>query len=131
MANKKQATGSSSENEKTFFEKLGEQAAHVKEELIAGKDHLVEVAGDTIASVKSSIQEYKARKAKTVKKAAPKKISKRRVKKVASKVTKPVLKKAVASAKKKTAKKSVKKVVAGKKKIPKKSAKPAKKTRKR
>ena len=88
----------------TFLEKLSEKASHVKEDLVAGKDHLMEVAGDAVASVKHSIEEFKAKKAATkkavVKKAAPVK------KKVAKKAA--VVKKAV-SAKSKTAVKTVKK----------------------
>jgi hypothetical protein len=105
MANKKRSSG----QEKTFLEKLSDQAAHVKEELIAGKDHLVEVAGDTIASVKSGIREFKARKARKIAKKAvgPKKQVKKRVKKVARKMAK--------------------KSLPAKKVIRKKSAKPAKK----
>ena|ERR1700712_374120 len=99
---------------KTFLEKLSEKAGHMKEDLLAGKDHLVEVAGDAIASVKHSIEDFRAKKT-SVKKAAPVK------KKVAPKAK--TVKKAAATkpnADKKAAKKAVKKAVPSKKATPKK-----------
>ena len=81
MQDKKQNTAT--EPEKSFFEKLGDQAAHVKEELVLGKDHLVEFAGEAIDSVKSKIQEFKKRKAKPAKKATASR-AKKRIKKVAA-----------------------------------------------
>lgn len=85
-------------NEKTLLEKISDQASHLKEELIAGKDHLVELGAEKIASVKTAIKDYSDRKKKAAKKSAPKK-----------------------SAPKKSAKKSAKK--AAKKSAPKKAAK--------
>ena len=115
MANKKKTSTSATIPEKTFFEKISEQATHLKEELIAGKDHLVEAAGEKIASVKSSIKEYQARKKAAVKKAAVKKIFKKAVKKAAKKV-------AASPAKKKIATTVRKKVVKKKKAAPKKKS---------
>ena len=73
MQNKKKAISPKKpKHEKTFIEKLGEKASHLKEELIAGKDHLLEAAGETIESVKSSIHEYTAGKKTATKKATNK-----------------------------------------------------------
>lgn len=122
MANKKAP--------KTFLEKLSEKAGNIKEDLLAGKDHLVEVAGDAIASVKHSIEDFRAKKpvrkksgpvkkkivreATAVKKAAPKK--KVVVKKAAPK-KKVAVKKEVAPEKKPAAKKNAapKKKITGRK----------------
>lgn len=116
MANKKNTLV----HEKTFFEKLGDQAAHVKEELVAGKDHLVEFAGDAYDSVKSSIQEFKKRKAKPKKVSQPKKkavAGRKAAKKITSTLEKKAKpgKKAIAGAMKKAAPKRA--AVSAKKKV--------------
>ena len=49
-------------HEKTFLEKLGDQASHVKEELVAGKDHLVEIAGDAFGCETQYSEEFKKKK---------------------------------------------------------------------
>ena len=87
LAPKKKAT-------KTIIQKIGETASHLKEEIVSGKDYLVEVAGDAVESIKTSIHkithtgkatknqlELKAKK--TI--ALPKKAVKKAIKKVAVK----------------------------------------------
>ncbi len=69
--------------EKTIMEKIGDGASFIKDEIVAGKDHIVEIAGDAITSVKTSIQKFTDKK-----KATPKKIIKRPLKKVAKKAIK-------------------------------------------
>ena len=92
-------------HEKTFLEKLGDQAFHVKEELVAGKDHLVEIAGDAFDSVKTSIQEFKEKRAR-VKKSV--KQTKKPARKPGNRSSGPTPKKAVRSATKKLVKKTTK-----------------------
>ena len=106
---------------KTLLEKIGDKAAHLKEDIIAGKDHLVEIAGDAFDSVKSSIQQLTEKK-----KIKSKKAAKPAVKTAAAKSARPVAKKAVKTAVKKAAKPIAKvpKPVA-KKAAPKKVAKKA------
>ena len=75
---------------KTFLEKVGDKAAHLKDDLVAGKDHLVEMAGEAFDSVKSGIQNLTQKKKpaprKSAKKASPKKALKKSItKKVAPK----------------------------------------------
>lgn len=84
------------EPKKSLLEKIADTATHLKEELIAGKDHFVELSAEKLASVKSSIQEFAHRK-----KAAAKKSRKKTAKKAPAKK----------SAAKKSAKKSARKPV--------------------
>ena len=88
------------------MQKIGEQASHLKEEIVAGKDHLVDVAGDAFDSVKSSLQNITHRKKAKAKKSAVK-----RAKHPAKKVIKKIAKKSPAKkpALKKSAKKAAKK----------------------
>ncbi len=84
----------------TFFERLSEQAGHVKDKLIEEKNHLAEVAGDTIDSVKEKIHDFRTKKAVAKKRAmatkptakppkkAPAKATKKAVKKTTSKIAK-------------------------------------------
>ncbi|MEO8582421.1 MAG: hypothetical protein ABI415_01420 [Flavitalea sp.] len=110
MAKKKTGTSTESSAAKTLFEKIGEQATHLKEELITGKDHFVEFAGEKIASVKSSIKDFKKRNSKPAKKKAAKKAPAKKVAK--KKSAKPLAKKrstASKGAKKAAPKKAAKK----------------------
>ncbi len=125
MANRKRNTTAAPE--KTFFERLGDQAAHVKEELVAGKDHLVEIAGDAFDSVRTSIQEFKDRKTSVKKARRPKKAVKKAAKTATARAAKPAAKRAASAPKRKPIKKTAKKAVS-KKVVPKKSTKPVKKT---
>jgi hypothetical protein len=126
MAKKKNSAPAA---EKSLFDKISEQATHLKEEIIHGKDLLVEAATEKIADIKESIAAYKAKKKppakKTVKKVV-KKVAKKPVVKAAKKavptVEKKIAPKKAAPAKNKAAAKktaSVKKVA--KKAIPKKA----------
>lgn len=120
MANKKQPLPA---HEKTFLEKLGDQASHVKEELVAGKDHLVEIAGGAFDSVKTSIQEFKEKRARSKK---PVRQTKKAAKKPASRSSGPAPKKAIRSAAKKPVKK-ITKAAPTKKSVRKKPVRPVKK----
>jgi hypothetical protein len=90
MATKKRNSTEMAEHEKSFLEKIGEQASHLKDEIISGKDHLVEAVENKIAAVKMTIRKYKAKK-KTAKKMATKgpvkKFAKKSIKKLVKKVT--------------------------------------------
>ena len=114
--------------EKTMLIKIAGQVGHLAGELAAGKDHLMEMAGDAIESMKSTIHNITSKKKTVPKKAAkakPKKTAQKEViaakpKKAAPKTAQPVTKKAAkAAVAKKTAppKKSVPKAAkkAGKK----------------
>lgn len=107
-----------SNSKKTFLEKVGDKATHLKDDLVAGKDHLVEIAGEAFDSVKSGIQNLTQKKKvtlrKSAKKAAPKKAAKKSIikKVVPKKVLKKLSPKKVA--KKITPKKIAKKAAAKK-----------------
>lgn len=103
MATKKKSTAP----EPTLLEKIGGQALHLKDELVAGTDHLLEAAGEKLSAVTSSIK-----KKFTAGKKAVKPTAKKAVKKVVKKSVKKVAKKVAA------AKKAVVKKVAAKKKSP-------------
>ncbi len=120
MASKKQPLPA---HEKTFLEKLGDQASHVKEELVAGKDHLVEIAGDAFDSVKTSIQEFKKKRTRVKK---PVKQTKKAAKKPVSRLSGAAPKKAIRSSTKKAVKK-ITKAAPSKKSVLKKPAHPVKK----
>jgi hypothetical protein len=102
--------------EKTLLEKIGEQATHLKEEIIEGKNLFVEAATEKIAAVKKTIAAYKASK---------KPVAKKAVKKAAKKVAEKTKKAAVA-----VKKKAAKKIAPVKKKLAKKAA-PKKKAAKK
>ncbi|GAC1598896.1 MAG: hypothetical protein NVS3B8_11410 [Chitinophagaceae bacterium] len=121
MANKKKNSAAVSGHEPTLFEKIGGQAIHLKNEIVAGTDHLLEVAGEKIAAVTSSIKEYRDAKKKWTKAATTKRTDSQRAKKVAKKAG---AKKPAKT--KKTAEKSTKKKAAPKKAVPKKKAAPKK-----
>ena len=40
---------------KTIIQKISETASHLKDGIVSGKDHLVEVAADAVESIKTSI----------------------------------------------------------------------------
>ncbi len=87
------ATKKASRKNQTLLEKVEKKASHIKDEIIDGKDHLIEIAGDAITSIKSKIkqitQKKKAVKRKpikrTSKKAAPKKAPVKKSKKATPK----------------------------------------------
>ena len=92
---------------KTFLEKVGNKAAHLKDDIVAGTDHVVEFAGEAFESIKEGVKHLveKKKPKKTAKKKAVKKAPvKKAVKKVAVKkvARKPAPKKTI----KKTAKKA-------------------------
>ena len=60
------------EHDETFIEKIGEQASHLKEGIIAGKDHLVEMASTVVTAVKEKVQEMTHKNKKPIKKIAKK-----------------------------------------------------------
>ena len=95
---KKKSVAKKSAMQKTLLEKIGNTASHIKDDIVAGKDNLVEFAGDAFDSIKKGVKHL----VETGKKKKP--VKKRPVKKVA-------LKKAAKKAQpKKAAKKVVKKV---------------------
>lgn len=100
--------------EDTFINKIAGQVGHLAGELAAGKNHLIEMAGDAIESVKSTLHNIT-----TKKKAVPKKRGKPTAKKAMAKTAVPLTQKlSTASATKKTTpptkspKKAVRKVSA-------------------
>ncbi len=106
MANKKSALKSAPE--KSILSKIAGQVGHLADEIVVGKDHLMEIAGDAIDSVKEKIHNIT-----TKDKPAPKKP-------VVNKVVKAAIKKPVKktiTAVKKAAKPAVKKVASVKKSI--------------
>ncbi len=88
-------------SKKTLIEKVSDTASHIKDEIIAGKDHVVEFAGEAFDSIKEGVkhlvQKKKPKKAakkkpvkkaavkKTVKKSAPKKSAQKKVVKKSAK----------------------------------------------
>ena len=100
MATQKRNSSKTVEQDKSFMEKIGEQASHIKDEMISRKDHLVEAVENKIAAVKMSIKKYKAGKL-TAKKRARKKHTKKAIGKTAKQpVRKSPQKKAVNMSKK-------------------------------
>ena len=90
-------SGKKAAHDQTLMEKIGEQAQHLKEGIIAGKDHIVEMAGDGIESVKDTFKHLTE--------------AKKPARKSAKKTVKKIVKKAKKAAKKIVAKKVVKAVV--------------------
>lgn len=94
-------TAKKSASKKTLIEKVSDTASHIKDEIIAGKDHVVEFAGEAFDSIKEGVkhlvQKKKPKKAakkkpvkkaavkKTVKKSAPKKSAQKKVVKKSAK----------------------------------------------
>jgi hypothetical protein len=93
MPSKKKVAKKSSK-QKTFLKKVSDAASHIKDEMITGKDHVVEFAGEAIDSIKEGVKHLvqkkkpkKAAKKKSIKKAAVKKVApKKSIKKSAKKV---------------------------------------------
>jgi hypothetical protein len=129
MASRKKTAGKGTVYQPTLFEIIGEQATHLKEEIIAGKDLLLEAAVEKIAAVKDSIRKYRKKKSskRTANNNTKKKNANNTTKKNAKKVTKKVALKKTVTAKKKATPKKVapakKKAVTKKTTNPKKAAK--------
>ena len=106
MPTKKKAAKKSAKKQ-TLLGKVGDKASHLKDGLVAGKDHVVEFAGEAFESIKEGVK-HLVEKKKPKKTAKKKPIRKIAVKKAAVKKTarKPAPKKAAA---KKTVKKTAKK----------------------
>jgi hypothetical protein len=103
----KKKVAKKSAQKKTFLEKVGKKTSHLKDEIVAGTEHVVEFAGEAFESIKEGVKHLveKKKPKKAAKKTAPKKVAKKKaIKKVAVKKTarKPVPKKTI----KKTAKKA-------------------------
>ena len=139
MATKKSPSKKSAAS-KTILTKVAETIGTVAGEIVVGKNHLVEMAGNAVDSVKSTVQNITAKKDAVVKKAtkpAAKKAVKAAVKPVAKKaaavskkakaVVKKAVKKSVKPAAKKVAKAATKKVAVAKKAVKKVVKKAAKK----
>ncbi len=80
----KRKTAKKSASKKTLIEKVSDTASHIKDEIITGKDHVVEFAGEAFDSIKEGVKHLvqkkkpkKAVKKKPVKKAAVKKTAKK------------------------------------------------------
>ncbi|HVX27458.1 MAG TPA: hypothetical protein VHB70_14005 [Parafilimonas sp.] len=115
----KRKTAKKSASKKTLIEKVSDTALHIKDEIITGKDHVVEFAGEAFDSIKEGVKHLvqkkkpkKAVKKKPVKKAAVKKtVKKSAQKKSAQKKSAPKKSAPKKSAQKKVVKKSAKKSV--------------------
>ncbi len=85
MSTKKKVVKKSAQK-KTLLEKAGDKASHLKDEIVAGKDHVVEFAGEAFESIKEGVKHLieKKKPKKTAKKKAIKKVA---VKKAAGKST--------------------------------------------
>ena len=103
----KKKVAKKSAQKKTLLEKVGDKAAHLKDGIVAGKDHVVDFAGEAFESIKEGVK-HLVEKKKPKKAAKKKPIRKVAVKKAAVKkaARKPAPKKAAA---KKTVKKTAKK----------------------
>jgi hypothetical protein len=88
---------------KGFLALAGEAFAVLGEEIVEGKDKIVEAASDKINADKKAIKKYAKKKAAPAKKPAAKKAP---AKKAVKKTIKKTVKKAVAKAVKKTVKKA-------------------------
>ena len=75
MATKEQ-TPKKAATERTILTKIAGKVGYIAGGIAGGKDHLIEMAGEAIESVKSTIQEMTSGK-KTAKKVAPKKTAPR------------------------------------------------------
>lgn len=101
-------TAKKSAKKKTLLQKVGATASHIKEEIVAGTENVVDFAGEAFTSIKEGVKHLvekkkpkKAAKKKATKKVAVKKAAKKKeIKKVAAK------KSAKKAAPKKTAKKA-------------------------
>jgi hypothetical protein len=102
----KKKVAKKSAQKKTLLEKAGDKASYLKDEIVAGKDHVVEFAGEAFESIKEGVK-HLIEKKKTKKTAKKKAIKKASIKKTAKKsaIKKSAPKKAI----KKAAKKGVRK----------------------
>jgi hypothetical protein len=85
---------------KGFLELAGKAVAVLGEEIVEGKDKIVEVASEKFTAVKKAIKKFRKKKAtpaRSAKKPPVKKAVKKAVKKVAKKVAKKTPKKAAKS----------------------------------
>src|ERR1051325_6710513 len=99
----KKKVAKKSAKKKTLLEKVGDKASHLKDGIVAGKDHVVEFAGEAFESIKEGVKHL-------VEKKKPKKAAKKKpIRKVAVKkaARKPAAKKA--APKKAATKKAVRK----------------------
>jgi len=103
----KKKTAKKSAKKKTLLQKVGATASHIKEEIVAGKDHVVDFAGEAFTSIKEGVI-HLVEKKKPKKTAKKKAIKKSAVKKAARKAApkKAIKKTARKSAPKKNAKKA-------------------------
>ena len=83
MPTKKKVTKKSA-RKKTLLSKVGDTASHLKDGIVAGKDHVVEFAGDAFESIKEGVKHLvekkkpkKTAKKKAIKKVAVKKVSRK------------------------------------------------------
>ncbi|MEO6720297.1 MAG: hypothetical protein ABIN67_08015 [Ferruginibacter sp.] len=107
---KKNTSSKKGTEEKTMLTKIAGKVGYLAGEIVAGKDHLIEMAGDAMESMKTAVKNITAKK-KAPKKRAPKPTAKKTVKPavaVAKKAVKKIAKKAPTPAKK-AAKKVAKK----------------------
>lgn len=114
MATKKQASKKAVKEKSTMI-KIAEKVGEIAGRIVNEKDHLVQMAGGAIESVKTAVQHITAKKKPTTKKLvkkAAKKVVKKAIKPAVKKVKKAVAKKKPAV--KKVVKKTVKKVAAKK-----------------
>src|SRR5690349_19485288 len=79
----KKKTAKKSAQKNTLLQKVGATASHIKEEIVAGKDHVVDFAGEAFTSIKEGVKHLvekkkpkKSAKKKAVKKAPVKKTAK-------------------------------------------------------
>ena len=84
MSNKRK-TAKKSAKKKTLLQKVGATASHIKEEIVAGTDNVVEFAGEAFTSIKEGVKHLVEKKKPAVKKAAKKAAPRRAVKKTAKK----------------------------------------------
>jgi hypothetical protein len=82
----KKKTAKKSAGKKTLLQKVSVTASHIKDDIVAGKDNLVEFAGEAIDSIKEGVKHLvqknkpkKSTKKKSIKKAPVKKTAKRSV----------------------------------------------------
>lgn len=83
-------TAKRSAKKKTLLQKVGTTASHIKEEIVAGTENVVDFAGEAFTSIKEGVKHLveKKKPKKAVKKKATKKVAvKKSAKKAAPKKT--------------------------------------------
>lgn len=83
-------TAKRSAKKKTLLQKVGATASHIKEEIVAGTENVVDFAGEAFTSIKEGVKHLveKKKPKKAVKKKATKKVAvKKSAKKAAPKKT--------------------------------------------